>query len=1143
MEYKFYNDEKKKSVALMDWVVSLALGGIATLLYLICAVDSVPVGLEKVVLSWCGGGVQSYSPFPISGAIAKVFGASKYVSAFAGGLSVILLFHIVSFFIRECFGDQYSSSHKRITSRIGGIVAALIFIFTPSAFSAATHPGPAALNTLFALVALAVFVPFFKSNTIVTLVAAFISGAILSLASADTITILFLMPLCGTFAWISAVKRGSLGYLGAGLFLFAFLLTIPFAIMATGNLDMYIQDQKQFFADEGGFGYSVCAFGVYFLIFIISLFSCATVFGEEKKDGLVAWIFHFIMSILVILAVTPLFSVSSILGSSGYQPMMATIFPAAVSGYLASYWWNLVKTSSRSNNFDGRNTVVNVSEKVGYVGGIGYSLILLSVLMIYFIRDVDFSEITFSGKIAEDVLNNMGERTWIVTDGLIDKELELAAIQKGKKLNIVSFARENDDEYIKALSNVVLTEQIGGSECSKELVKLLAPSWNKKQRLVPFIEHWFKNDPEVSKKVVVWGVPHLWMNVGKGYLPELYFFSCDEGNKKFVDWTFNWNSVKDLLFVPEGWGSYRCWTDMPQKSNSNGRIRARNPRKLLQRAIRRMIYDTDSDFITENEKKLYNLRRHIGFLATSQGNYYHFNGLKLYEEGKIAEGNEELEKAFKLYELVLNEIDPDNLAALFNEDVLARKSNFLKAIQKRTELDKGLEAFKKDPNRHYHPFRLSLLYGSICDPEFMIKYAQMLSKSGQKSQGLFLMRRAIDLIPTEQRRLVELNLLVHYFSDGTAENKAEARRICQSEIKREPNNRVALARLSELEAQDGNLSLAIEYLERALKGVENDSRYAKLMARLHLMRNEFRDAELTLRKARDENPKDIQTLALLTQVLIRMADNLGDVSANAKLEKRKTAIFKEVEGELIPAMEFLAKESKENDAVYRSVRALMLMRKGGESNIREARDSFDVVIDRGMGSSHTSDMILSLDMQLNDKEHAEERASRVLTIRPDDPLANYIMGSIVLHRGDNEAAEKYFKKAVSGKRVIPLAFNDMAEVLRRRKAFDEAEVYARKAVEQMPNLYVAWETLGSILMDAGKSFDEAEKYVQKACDLSKNEQGGAADVRMLISLARVQIRRNQMNRAQVTIREVQRRLNELTDFEKQEFQELMKSVK
>lgn len=1114
MEYDFYKEVKNKSNSLIDWVVSLALGGIATLLYLACAVDSVPVGIEKVVLSWCGGGVQSYSPFPISGGIAKVFDVSKYLFPVVGGLCVILLFHIVNFFIRECFGDQYSSSNKKITSRIGGIVAALIFIFTPGAFSAATHPGPAVLNTFFALVALAVFVPFFKSNIVVTLVASFISGAVLSLASADTITILFLMPLCGTFAWISSVKRGAQGYFGAGLFLFAFLLTIPFAIMATGDFDMYIQAQKQFFKDETVSSAWFCALLFAIIPFIISLFSCATVFADDKKNGFIAWIFHFIMSIVIILAVASPISVSSVLGYSGYQPMMVTALAAAMSGYLASYWWSLVKTSIRTN---ARNVnLVNVSKSVGYVGGIGFSLILMLALMTNFIMDVDFSDKTSLDKIAEDVINEMGERNWIVTDGAIDDNLELAALRKGKKINLISLARENDDEYVNALTQIVLTSQLGGSECSKELVKLLAPSWNKKQRLVPFIEYWLKNDPNAHKRVVIWGAPQLWINAGKDPHPGFYFFGGDETKASkisYQSWKTRWETIKDYLEMGKAWGSYRS------------------------------VVNGDGAHFNVRERKMHNLRRHLGFMATSQGYNYHYNGFKYFEKNMIAEGNEELEKAFKLYELVLNEIDPDNLAALFNEEVLATKNKFMKAIQKRKELDKGLEAFKKDPNRHYHPFRLSLLYGSICDPEFMIKYAQMLSKSGQKSQGLFLMRRAIDLIPTEQRRLVELNLLVHYFSDGSAENKAEARRICQSEIKREPNNRVALARLSELEAQDGNLSLAIEYLERALKGVENDSRYAKLMARLYLMRNEFRDAELTLRKARDENPKDIQTLALLTQVLIRMADNLGDVSANAKLEKRKTAIFKEVEGELMPTMEFLAKESKENDAVYRSVRALMLMRKGGESNIREARDSFDVVVDRGMGSSHTSDMILSLDMQLNDKEHAEERASRVLASRPDDPLANYIMGSIVLHRGDNEAAEKYFKKAVSGKRVIPLAFNDMAEVLRRRKAFDEAEVYARKAVEQMPNLYVAWETLGSILMDAGKSFDEAEKCVQKACELSKNEQGGAADVRMLISLARVQIRRNQMNRAQVTIREVQRRLNELTDFEKQEFQELMKSVK
>jgi Tfp pilus assembly protein PilF len=90
---------------------------------------------------------------------------------------------------------------------------------------------------------------------------------------------------------------------------------------------------------------------------------------------------------------------------------------------------------------------------------------------------------------------------------------------------------------------------------------------------------------------------------------------------------------------------------------------------------------------------------------------------------------------------------------------------------------------------------------------------------------------------------------------------------------------------------------------------------------------------------------------------------------------------------------------------------------------------------------------------------------------------------------------------------------------------------------------VAWETLGSILMDAGKSFDEAEKYIQKACDLSKDEQGGAADVRMLISLARVQIKRGQMKRAKSTMRVVQSRMDELTEFERKEFEDLMRSVK
>ena len=90
---------------------------------------------------------------------------------------------------------------------------------------------------------------------------------------------------------------------------------------------------------------------------------------------------------------------------------------------------------------------------------------------------------------------------------------------------------------------------------------------------------------------------------------------------------------------------------------------------------------------------------------------------------------------------------------------------------------------------------------------------------------------------------------------------------------------------------------------------------------------------------------------------------------------------------------------------------------------------------------------------------------------------------------------------------------------------------------------MVWETLGSILIDAGKDFEEAERCVQKACDLSKDSSGRVMDVRMLISLARVQLKRGEMLRAKGTMRTVLGRIDELSEFEKREFEELRKRVK
>ena len=187
--------------------------------------------------------------------------------------------------------------------------------------------------------------------------------------------------------------------------------------------------------------------------------------------------------------------------------------------------------------------------------------------------------------------------------------------------------------------------------------------------------------------------------------------------------------------------------------------------------------------------------------------------------------------------------------------------------------------------------------------------------------------------------------------------------------------------------------------------------------------------------------------------------------------------------------------------------------------------------------------MLGLDISLDDKENAESHAKDVLRRNRKAPLANYVMGSLALGRGQYAEAEAYLRIAADAPQPVPLALNDLAEVLRRTKNFQEAERYARKATEKAPGLYVAWETLGAVLMDAGLSLDEAEACIRKACELSKDKDGREADIRMLVSLARIQVRRSDKQHAKVTIRKVRSRIKELSEFEKREFEDVVKGIR
>ena len=1075
-----------------DWLAAIAVALASAVFYgFFTAAFVYPGETAQVASVWLGLDTMSYAPYQLMKSFALPFGASNFFSLGCLAVSVVLIYSLVCVFLRQRSAVALEAKSQTVGT-IGALAAAIVFIFSSGVREAAVRLDTGLFDTAWALLAFALLIPFSHLPRKASWVMPLLAGVMMALGMTDTIAFGFLMPLYFAAFWMVSMKSGGRGYGAAAIFFFAFLLTGLFAALPQiGDFKAYVDAQKMdvdmFFSIRLWF--VIPLFAV--LPFAVSVFSSVKAFGGEK--GLVVWVFHAIMTVIAILASVTQLSPASLMAPLGFSSVMFSVFTSVTIGYLFAYWWT-----------EATSVKVGGSRVVGLVGGGFLATVLFFALSIGFFFDFNSKEGKFADEVASRVLADMGEREWLVTDGLIDSNVLRLAAKSGQKVVIVSLRRENDVGYIERLAAAVKEAKIGGEKVSAELSEiLLKHQGHRKNRLLPFLDHWFKHDPDVASKVAVWGAPHIWMSSSIEPVPERYFFGGD-GAKK-CDWTETWKEVDPLLGASSGWGSYVLFN---------------------YKTARKIPYV---------DRVRYNYLRHIGLLATNQGCQHHFEGLRLLNDGKKDEAEKAFAKAFDLYELVLNEIDADNVSALINEELLASKVSFKKAKAKHKAIQASLKAIADDQMRRYEPSRLFLLYGYICDPSFMLKYGQnLIARTGQFGHGMYQIRRAIDLIPAEQRQLAELNILASIYTDGA--EKAKARKIYDEALVRDPSNRTALQRLAQLEMLDGNTEKAIEYLQRAMAGAEDDPQLYTQMAHLYLLKNQLDKAEAKLREATDLNPRNLHAWSLLAVTLMRKIDSLGEAD-----KVKREALIKEIEEVIVPTMEKEAKNS--NDFFLQSTRAFTLIRKGGLENIRQARDSFVAMSRVKPGANATSDVILSLDMQLDDKAHAEQQALRTLEIDRANPMANYIMGSLMLGKDDFAAAEEHLRRAVSGPRPIPLAFNDLAEALRRQKKFGDAETFARKAVGAAPKLYVVWETLGSILIDAGKNFEEAEKCIQKACDLVKDPSGRVVDVRMLVSLARVQIKRGEMLRAKGTMRTVLGRIDELSEFEKREFEELRKRVK
>lgn len=1026
---------------------------------------------------------------PVWGAIVKWLGTLTFAtlpirlnffSALCTALSVMLVFSLVSSFVRNVIDEEYSVDFAPFVSKSAGFLASLAFLFSVPAWQAATRLQYQSFDLLFLLVTVQLISMYRGPRKIIWLLLFILMAG---LGVLESVLFIPAMPFLLAFA-LYALKRqnqslGNIVWIGVGILVVMvsgwYLVARHFFVTAdveslevTSVLQVMVNmarvHLKQLLSGLPRSGWIVLLL-TGFVPWFAALMASFRALNNERTMS--QYILHIVLSLMVILGLSnAIFSPWQILKPYGQLPVCAYALLAMTAGYLFAYWYLLLKVQRQKIEKQATLRVKKVGEWMGVLIAYPFVVIVLVTSVLNAFECTDPRRGAFADRCAKEILDRLGSRTWFVTDGTLDTHLQIMANQRGQELHLICLQKDMSRYYLKSLWKKVEEKKLfTGADVQKMKSTL-------ELGVLPFIQDWFSMDREIEKKVAVFSIPDFWYTSGLTPMPEYLFFSGCRDVSKINDKSL----VKDYMSF---WKSMAADLDIGNKESLK-----------------------DSQEPTVRMKK--NLRRHVGFVANNLG--------VLLEERK----NEK--DAFVVYNYVSKTIDPENIATLFNRYEMANRGSEV-ALKNKGQIEREMREFLAGLKTQYPLWSLSRYYGYVRNPQLFVQQGFHWALSGHTGAALAVAGRGIDLLPSSERNAALGALAAIY---AMSDDKSKTASVYHDMIVNDPKDRSAMLGLARLAVQEGAIEKAKSWLDKAALSSDKRGTLGVEWAIIHLMNNDLPRARLALQEATDLQPKNLQAWAMLALLQIQQ-NELEEVERVIlpRMEKLAGTIdnyfiqISRAQIALAKDKQLAKSKSKENDRTFRRV----------------AREAFIRASVLRPDIPGVKDMILQLDIEMNDQSAAELHARQVLRTNRKHALANYVMGSLRLQEGEYGEAEDFLRRSVAAN-PSSAALNDLAEVLRRIKKLDDAEHFARESIKKNPDLYVAWETLGAILLEAGKNLDEAESAVNMALKLYKE------DPRIKITLARIQHRRGSIEKARETLSQVKAEQSKLTAFDLDEMKRL-----
>lgn len=451
-----------------------------------------------------------------------VFGLNLF-SAVCGSLSVFLIYGITADLIMMAADTSFIDETVAIRgSRLAGLAASLMLAFCCPFWIVSTRLHMLSFDVLILLGVVRILLDHASKGG---LLRAWIFALCYGIGIVEYQTLILFAPLCGGFLLFNMWRQEQIS---------ARNITV-LVVCGLAGLMMYLPAAGLFCRTPG---YDYFAYRGFFhvlwtiwreqyglmsgilpkvgwaiiLIFTAAPWLTAVIVARRALNEENVWGDYVLHIVMTVLAICVLVNASfAPWPSLGVARMMVTpyLLSSMTIGYLVAYWYILPTGWWRDAEADKPGRVWIRRNLGSFLTG----LLFITLLIMPFLNGkiAHGKHSSLINAYVSEVLDSIGDRNWLITDGSFDSEILLAAKSQGRKIQTINTAWGNNAAYMRYVDTILNDNTL--RNCARISMDSL-------------LNEWFSRGPDAVADVAVLAHTDLWAGKGIRLLPKKMALLC-----------------------------------------------------------------------------------------------------------------------------------------------------------------------------------------------------------------------------------------------------------------------------------------------------------------------------------------------------------------------------------------------------------------------------------------------------------------------------------------------------------------------------------------------------------------------------------------------------------------------------------------